>query len=119
MGLGCENFCVAGKRNPRRAQRLLVQRGSRHRGYLATKSSVNGILDVGIPRTPGRGVGGAGFKVSQADCADIEHARRVGLAQAGDNFIRLGQTALHCRLGQHCGIPKYNRRAKLRYLRVL
>ena len=103
-----KDFCVTWKRNSCRVQCLLVQRRSRHRGYLATKSGVNGILDVGIPRTPSRGIDGAGFKVYQVDCAYIEHARCVGLAQAGDNFIRLDQTALHCRLVQHGGIPEYN-----------
>ena len=84
-----KDFCVTWKRNSCRVQCLLVQRRSRHRGYLATKSGVNGILDVGIPRTPSRGIDGAGFKVYQIDCAYIEHARCVGLAQAGDNKTKI------------------------------
>ena len=44
---------------------------------------------------------------------------RVGLAQAANDFPRLGQVALIGRLLQHCGIPKNNRRAKPRDLRVL
>ena len=118
MRLGRENLGVPGKRNPRRAQCLLVQRRSRHRGHLATKRGVDGVLHVGVARASGGGVNSAGFKVTQTNRANVEHARPISLAQAANDFLRLGQAALICSLLQHGRIPKNNRRAKFRYLLI-
>ena len=119
MRLGRENFRVPGKRNARRSHRLLVQRRRRHRGDLATERGIDGVLDVRVAGAPSGGVDGADFKVTQANRTDIEHTRPVGLAQAANDFPRLGQAALIGRLLQHGGIPKNDRRAKLRDLPVL
>ena len=119
MRLGRENFRVPGERNACRPHRLLVERRRCHCGDLAAERSIDGILDVRVAGASGGGVDSAGFKIARANRADVEHARSVSLAQAANDFPRLGQAALIGRLFQHGGIPKNNRRAKPRDLPVL